>query len=151
MEYTSFFRSNACSFSTNRNNLWARNQQIEPTMKKMFIVMALLVGGLQSIAQQGYEFFQMTTIESVVPGGLGRSRLIMTDPKGALLELKMENFFSMVGINFENIRTNDKMIGEKISELANQGWELQHVHGGSYGQGESTGIFITRYIFRRAK
>jgi hypothetical protein len=120
-------------------------------MRKMFLLIALVAGSLQSIAQSGYEFFQMTTIESVVPGGLGRSRLIMTDPKGAMLELKMENFFSMVGINFENIRTNDKMIGEKISELANQGWELQHVHGGSYGQGESTGIFITRYIFRRAK
>ncbi|MEN9346551.1 MAG: hypothetical protein ACOVOO_03110 [Flavobacteriales bacterium] len=120
-------------------------------MKKLLFTFFFMLFAFTFYAQVGYEFFQMTTVESVVPGGLGRSRLIMTDEKGAILEAKMENFFSMVGINFENIRANDKMIGDKISELASKGWELQHVYGGAYGHQESTGIFITRYIFRRPK
>lgn len=95
------------------------------------------------------EFLQITAIESVVPGGLGRSRLISVDSKGELKEEKLENFFSMVGINFGNVRENDQAITKKITELTLQGWELESVNTGVYGAEKSTGIFITRYLFKR--
>ncbi len=98
-----------------------------------------------------YEFLQITTIESVVPGGLGRSRLLVADDKGQLEEIKLENFFSMVGINFGNIRANDQTIATKINQLSSQGWELASVVTGSYSADKSTGIFLTRYLFKRAK
>ena len=97
------------------------------------------------------EFMQITAVESVVPGGLGRSRMIAIGEGGKMDEVKLENFFSMVGINFENIRLNDKMITDKISDLTNEGWDLKFVNTGVYSADKSTGIYITRYIFSRQK
>ena len=97
------------------------------------------------------EFLQVTAIESVVPGGLGRSRMITIGEGGKMDEVKLENFFSMVGINFENIRLNDKMITDKISYLTGQGWELKFVTTGVYAGDKSTGIYITRYTFAKQK
>ena len=97
------------------------------------------------------EFMQITAVESVVPGGLGRSKMITVTDKGEMGEVKLENFFSMVGINFENIRANDKSITQQISMLTNDGWQLKFVNTGVYGADKSTGIYITRYIFSRQK
>ncbi len=98
-----------------------------------------------------YEFKQMTAIESVVPGGLGRSRLLTTDKNGKSEIIKLDNFFSLVGINFDNIQSNDQIITQRIEALSNDGWELMATNAGAYGSEGSTGIFITRYIFRRPK
>ena len=73
-----------------------------------------------------YEFSEVTVVESVVPGGLGRSRMVTSDKNGAMEEIKLENFFSMVGINFENIRNNDKVISDKITKLTNINSCCQH-------------------------
>lgn len=102
-------------------------------------------------AEVGTEFLQVTAVESVVPGGLGRSRLITIGEGGKLDEVKLENFFSMVGINFENIRSNDKIITDKISYLTSKGWTLQQISTGVYSadKDQSTGIFITRYLFSK--
>ena len=100
----------------------------------------------------GTEFLQVTAVESVVPGGLGRSRLITIGEGGKMDEVKIENFFSMVGINFENVRANDKVITDKISYLTSQGWDLKFVTTGVYGSDKNgTGIFITRYTFAKIK
>lgn len=108
-----------------------------------------------------YDYKQVTVIESVVPGGLGRSRMLVNDPEGNLEEIKLKNFFSLVGINFGNVKKNDEKITSKISELTQSGWELQDVTSGVYsstsvsGGGDlgisanATGIFITRYLFKR--
>jgi hypothetical protein len=104
-----------------------------------------------SLSAQSYEWKQITAIESVVPGGLGRSRLISSDASGQVVEKDLENFFSFVGINFKNVLNNDKVISERIQEMSDGGWELHQVVPGVYSADKSTGIFITRYIFRRAK
>jgi hypothetical protein len=98
-----------------------------------------------------YEYQQITTLESVVPGGLGRSRMIATDKKGQLEETKLENFFSMVGINFGNIKSNDQTITRKIEQMSDEGWELYSVNTGAYSADGGNGIFISRYLFRRFK
>lgn len=107
-------------------------------------------------ADRAYEFQNVTTVESVIPGGLGRSRMISSNPEGKLEEKKLENFFSLVGINFKNIKKNDKNISKKIATLHGEGWELANVTSGVYSSGLTddlgaggTGIFITRYLFRR--
>lgn len=102
-----------------------------------------------------YEYKQFSTVESVVPGGLGRSRILTTDDNGQLIEKDLKNFFSMVGINFGNIANNDRAIVDRINYYSNEGWELMHVSTGSHAQmsdgNSSGGLFITRYLFRRAK
>ncbi len=102
-----------------------------------------------------WEYKQISTIESVVPGGLGRSRLLTTDDNGQNLEKELKNFYSMVGINFENITNNDRVIVARLNEMAQDDWELFQVTSGSnmqLSQGSSSGgIFITRYIFRRPR
>ncbi|NJL15234.1 MAG: hypothetical protein HC913_20980 [Microscillaceae bacterium] len=47
--------------------------------------------------------------------------------------------------------SNEAMIGNKIQQLSDQGWELYNTAGGVYSADTSTGIFITRYLFRRVK
>lgn len=121
-------------------------------MKKgiVFLILTLvLASGL--FAQTKYEYMQITAVESVVPGGLGRSRLITTDDKGQVMEKELKNFFSMVGINFGNIQNNDKVIAERLNELSDKGWELHQTTSAAYGHEGSTGIYITRYMFRRPK
>lgn len=100
-----------------------------------------------------YAFQQVTTIESVVPMGAGRSRMISTKDNGEMEETNMKNFFSAFGINFGNVRENDQMITDKVSTLYAEGWELVNTTSGVYSQGSDggTGIFITRYLFRKAK
>jgi len=98
-----------------------------------------------------YEWQQITVIESVVPGGLGRSRMISTNESGKMEEEKLQNFFSITGINFGNINENDLKITDKVSKLTARGWELYNVTSGVYGVEGKTGIFITRYMFRKTK
>lgn len=104
-----------------------------------------------SVEREVYTFMQMTTIESVVPAKLGRSRMILSDDKGDVVEVKMQNFFSMVGINFKNVRSNDQLIAKTLGDLSEQGWELVQVSPGVYGTDSNNGIFITRYLLRRPK
>lgn len=130
-------------------------------MKKSIIILGLVCALLSGIllssftnkTHVAYDFQQVTTIESVVPMGAGRSRMIATSPSGTLEETEMKNFFSAVGINFGNIRSNDKATTDKISQLVNDGWELEQVTSGVYSgtDNNSNGIFITRYLFKKVK
>ncbi len=96
-------------------------------------------------------WYQVTVIESVVQGGAGRSRMISQDENGQMEEIKIENLFSLTGINFGNVRENDQQITNKITELTNAGWALENVGTGVYGgsKNNSTGIFMTRYLFKK--
>lgn len=98
-----------------------------------------------------YEYMQISVIESVVQGGIGRSRMISVKDNGEMEEEKLQNFFSMAGINFSNIRENDNLITERISTLAANGWLLENVVTGAYSDGKSTGLYLTRYLFKRPR
>ena len=99
-------------------------------------------------APASYTYKQFSTIESVVPGGLGRSRVIISDQGDQEVGKDLLNFFSMVGINFKNIASNDRMIVDQVNEYVSQGWELHTVTTGVQSN-DKTGIFITRYLFRK--
>jgi hypothetical protein len=119
------------------------------------LVLTTLILGFKNIddqpVQPQYEWNQVTVIESVVSGGMGRSRMISTDDTGKMQEEKLQNFFSMTGINFGNVRENDLKITNKVSTMSSEGWILHEITSGVYAADKSTGIFITRYLFKREK
>ena len=130
-------------------------------MKKRFaLVCVLVIGSLTAQAQnmttQTFnEWKIVTVVESIVPMGLGRSRMVenMTDVNtedfrtsrvdgktssqrnvsrkelkvDKFDEAKLLNFFSATGINFQNIASNDAMIAARIMELESEGYALVHV------------------------
>jgi hypothetical protein len=148
-------------------------------MKNLLLIIALVFLSLTDINAQT-EFKIVTTIESVVPMGLGRSRIIIngteldynqfttvrTDGKKSnqknvkrseakidnFSETKMLNFYSAVGINFQNIASNDALITSVLNSVSTEGWELFKIVSGvesDAGKGDGTGLFITRYIFKK--
>ena len=148
-------------------------------MKKNFLTLALVALTSVAFAQ---EYKVVTTVESIVPLGLGRSRIIdakeqanyrdlttervdgkksdQGDIKRADVkienfeETKLLNFYSGVGINFQNIASNDAVITSKINEMAKEGWQLIFVTSGvesDAGKQDGEGIFITRFVFKRDK
>jgi hypothetical protein len=100
-----------------------------------------------------YEYQTFTTIESIVPGGMGRSRMLLNNGSGSLDEQKIKNLYSVVGIKMENIFNNDLSVTEKLNDLSEDGWELAFTNTGvqSPTDGGSNGIYCTRYILRRVK
>jgi|SRR5690625_535719 len=132
-----------------------------------------LLGTENASSQTNYEYKIVTSVESIVPMGVGRSRIIengselsYNEIKGDkntkrkdlkdsdYIETKLLNFYSGVGINFQNIASNDAVISGMINDIANEGWELFTVISGvesDAGKDDGKGIFITRYVFKRPK
>ena len=149
-------------------------------MKKIVLLLAFLAISEFSIAQS-VEYKVITSVESIVPSGLGRSRLISYNDerdykeftstqseednsrnksdRGEMRvkgfdETKLLNFYNIGGIRFQNIATNDALISSKINDMVAEGWELAFVVSAvesEAGKDDGNGIFITRYIFKRTK
>lgn len=154
-------------------------------MKKLLLA-ALVVISFVSISfvgkKQQTEYKTITVVESIIPSGLGRSRMISaeevkdykeytstrSDDKKKdkrnkssrsdirvknFEETKLLNFFNLGGIRFQNIAANDALVDSKINAMAAEGWELAFVNSGveSFGgKGDSNGIYVTRYVFKRS-
>lgn len=144
-------------------------------MKKLLI---LLLAAVSMIDVQAQEMKVITIVESIVPMGIGRSRMVeatspsdynlftteRTDGKDSkqgnvkrkdakidgFKETKLLNFYSGVGINFQNVASNDALITSKVNEMLADGWMLQFVTSGvesDAGKDDGKGIFITRLYF----
>ena len=145
-------------------------------MKNLTLILLLIVSSF-SFSQQ-YEYKIISVIESVVPNGLGRSRMLSetqpVDYKSATTrrteegkeksdksrseirtkvfeETKLLNFYNIGGIRFNNIATNDALITAKLNDEAAKGWVLSFVTSGveSSGDKDKIGIYATRFILRR--
>ncbi|MCB2376275.1 hypothetical protein LGH70_01690 [Hymenobacter sp. BT635] len=110
----------------------------------------------RAAAQAGkFSYLYMTTVESVLGGGGGRSRILFTPDFKGQKEVTIESPFGITGINFGNIHANDDATARFLTELNSEGWELLQVVpltiSPSAGTGSlaSTGIFMTRYLFRK--
>ncbi|EAQ51044.1 hypothetical protein MED217_15915 [Leeuwenhoekiella blandensis MED217] len=133
------------------------------------------------LCAQVMEYQTVTVIESIIPNGIGRSRMISTEAERDYKEFtserseednsrnkssrgdirvknfeetKLLNFFNLGGIRFQNIAANDAVVTSKINAMAEEGWELAFVNSGveSYGgKDDENGIYVTRYIFKRPK
>jgi len=151
-------------------------------MKKIVLLLIIACGFFIDANAQSYEYKVITTVESIVPMGIGRSRIIeekspinaadfttertngkkskqkevkRSDAKVNLFaETKLLNFYSIAGINFQNIASNDALITSKINTLTEQGYELAFITSGvesDSGKGDGKGIFITRFVFKHPK
>ncbi len=149
-------------------------------MKKILLV-SILSFVFFIDAQAQVEYKVITSVESIVPNGLGRSRLISanevknykdytstqteddnernkSDRSDIRVkdfdETKLLNFYNIAGIRFQNIAANDALITSKINTMIEEGWDLAFVTSAvesDAGKDDSQGIFITRYIFKRNK
>lgn len=128
-----------------------------------------------------YEFTSFTVVESIVPNGFGRSRIVNALEERDYKEFssvrseednsrnkskrdeirvknfeetKLLNFYNIGGIRFQNIAANDALINSKVNTMMNEGWELLHITAGVEsvgGKDDKNGIYITRFYFKRQK
>lgn len=150
-------------------------------MKQLILSTLFALFTLSEVAAQ-VQYKVVTVIESIIPAGIGRSRMIeekeeigtsdyttertngktssqgdidRSDLKiGKFSETKLLNFFSLGGINFQNIASNDALISAKMNELSAEGWELAFMVSGVESDGGETdgnGIYITRMVFKKNK
>ncbi|WP_296384219.1 hypothetical protein [Winogradskyella sp.] len=145
-------------------------------MKKNILFIGLLVVGFisfsflskeklneeKSIAQIEYKV--VTVVESIVPNGLGRSRMISANEvkdykefttvrsgekgkdeknkskRGEIRikdyeETKLLNFYNLGGIHFQNIAANDAIMTSKVNTMIAEGWELAFINTGVESSG----------------
>ena len=150
-------------------------------MKKQLLFTLIFVSIAVCSIAQVYEYKIVTVVESIIPNGLGRSRMISANDTRNYKEFtttqteddndrnksdrsdirvkgydetKLLNFYNLGGIRFQNIAANDAVVNSKINTMAEEGWDLAFVSSGvesDAGRDDSQGIFVTRYIFKRIK
>ena len=127
-------------------------------MKKILLVLAFIGLSFAEINAQ-VEYKVITSVESIVPNGLGRSRIVSSSEerdyknftskrssdkkedkrnksdRGEIRvknfeETKLLNFYNIGGIRFQNIAANDAVISSKINAMISEGWELAFVNTG---------------------
>ncbi|WP_179335691.1 hypothetical protein [Winogradskyella costae] len=155
-------------------------------MKKNLLIIGLIITGIISFSfvqnektVPEVEYKVITSIESIVSSGLGRSRLISSNvdrdyedftsgqteedsgrnksKRGDIRvkdfeETKLLNFYNIGGIRFQNIVANDAVVSSKLTSMAQEGWELMFINSAvesDSGKGDGQGIFVTRYTFKR--
>jgi uncharacterized protein len=104
-----------------------------------------------------YDIEVVTCVESLVPSGIGRSRMFVTKVEINYLdftsqqtaskkdknkskrkdirlkdyeETKLLNLYNEGGIRFQNVATNDALVTSKINDMLSMGWELFFVSTG---------------------
>lgn len=128
-------------------------------MRKLLLAISFMLLAVAPTSAQEYDYKVITTVESLVPNGMGRSRMLSSDESRNFKdftstrsedkdkdgrnksdrseirvknfdETKMLNFFNIGGIRFQNIVANDALISSKINDMASQGWELAFCNTG---------------------
>lgn len=124
-------------------------------MKKLTLLLTIcLLCFTDAFAQVEYKI--ITSVESIVPNGLGRSRIVSasedrdykeftsqrSDDKKEdkrnksdrseirvknFEETKLLNFYNLGGIRFQNIAANDAVLTSKVNTMIEEGWELAFV------------------------
>jgi hypothetical protein len=150
-------------------------------MKKLLLLSLIMFFNAMITLAQSYEIKVVTIVESIIPSGLGRSRMVssnetrnfkeFTSTRGGedddrnksdrddirvsgFEETKLLNFYNIAGIRFQNIAANDALISSKITSMLADGWDLAFVTSAvesDGGKDDGKGIFITRLIFKRKK
>lgn len=118
----------------------------------ILLLISLFAFNTPETATIKYDYKQVTTLESVVGAGLGRSSVMATTDTGTVIlsEYELKNFFSATGINMGNVQTNEQTIVNIISDMQADDWELFSITSTALNTDtKRQGIFITRYLFRR--
>ncbi|MDG5489996.1 hypothetical protein [Psychroserpens sp. SPM9] len=136
-------------------------------MKKLVLLIALgFLCFTDAFAQVEYKI--ITSVESIVPNGLGRSRIVSatedrdykeftslrSDDKKEdkrnksdrseirvknFEETKLLNFYNLGGIRFQNIAANDAVLTSKVNTMIEEGWELAFVTSAVESAGKGDG------------
>ncbi|SDR66334.1 hypothetical protein SAMN04515667_0105 [Formosa sp. Hel1_31_208] len=136
-------------------------------MKKIVLLITLIfVSFTDAFAQVEYKI--ITSVESIVPNGLGRSRIVSatedrdykeytslrSDDKKEdkrnkadrseirvknFEETKLLNFYNLGGIRFQNIAANDAVLTSKVNTMIEEGWELAFVTSAVESAGKGDG------------
>ncbi len=139
-------------------------------IQKIFFFLALILFGsnFHIYAQgPGYKVQVVTCVESVIPNGVGRSRMFVTDLEVDYLdftstqteatkdrnksnrkdirlkeyeETKLLNLYNEGGIRFQNIASNDALMTSKINDMLANGWDLFFVGTGVESKMISTNV-----------
>ena len=116
-------------------------------MRKIILLLTFCILILSVSAQEKQKFMQITTLESVVSAGFGRSKMIITKEDGSQEEKNMENLFSLTGINMKNVKSNETSILQELKTYTDAGWKIQSVIPLTLSPGQNgNGIFMTRYL-----
>ncbi|WP_430811682.1 MULTISPECIES: hypothetical protein [unclassified Carboxylicivirga] len=129
-------------------------------IKSITLLLSLMLAWQNFAARAQQPNFQvevLTCVESLVPSGTGRSRMIITNldvdhqeftssrskSKGSrnkanrqdiriknYEETKLLNLYNEGGIRFQNVASNDAIVTSKINDMLNKGWELFFVSTG---------------------
>ncbi len=126
-------------------------------MRTSILTAVIFLSTVLSVQAQEYEIKIITSVESIVPNGLGRSRLISSDTERNyedftsersekndkrnkskrkkirvkdFEETKLLNFYNLGGIRFQNIAANDAVISSKVNAMLSKGWDLAFVTSG---------------------
>lgn len=123
-------------------------------MKQLCLLMLMsfyfATGFAQDTATGTTKYVQVTTIESVIGAGAGRSKMLITKDDGTTEEKEMSNLFSLVGINFKNVKDNEVSILSTLKSYTDSGWKLISVAPLTLSPGSSgNGIFMTRYLLSK--
>ena len=148
-------------------------------MKNFILAFGFVLLSFETIEAQ-VEYKVITSVESIVPNRLGRSRLVSANTERDYEEFtseqseedgkrnkskrkdirvkdfeetKLLNFYNLGGIRFQNIVSNDALISSKLTQMTSEGWELAFVTSAvesDAGSQDGQGIFVTRYIFKRS-
>lgn len=124
-------------------------------MKKLLLLIAfVLISFTEANAQVEYKI--ITSVESIVPNGMGRSRIVSSSDERNYKdftsqrtedkkedkrnkskrdeirvrnfeETKLLNFYNLGGIRFQNIAANDAVLTSKVNTMIEEGWELAFV------------------------
>ena len=143
------------------------------------IMLTALVAVFTTFGLSAQQYKVVTSVESIVPSGLGRSRIINAQEEKDYKEYtsvqteedntrnkskrkdirvkdfeetKLLNFYNIAGIRFQNIAANDALLTSMMNDMAEEGWELAFVTSSvesDAGDGDGKGIFITRYVFKK--
>ncbi len=126
--------------------------------KNLFIILATFVAAFTIVGLYGFakpaddkksKVLVITTAESLVGGGAARSRMIISE-EGKSEELKIENLYSLVGLNISNLKSNDVYITEKIQAYLNEGYQIISSNASVTAEsGGTSGLLFTRYVLKK--
>jgi len=105
------------------------------------IVVVFIATAFTNKEQEAPQYMQITALETHIKGGFGRSSLVISYPDSQE-ESELMNYQSMTGINFANVKNNEKKIVAALNKATSMGYKMKWLESGV-----SEGIYVTKYVF----
>lgn len=126
-------------------------------MKIKNLLLTVLICGVMGVLFMSFnnskpfasQYIHVNILESTIPGGGGRSKIIVTDASGATKEnIDIKNYYSLLGLNFKNIMKNDGNVAKILNKYAGEGYEVVSSSSSTVGN-EKLAVFVTKIIMKK--